>query len=284
MKPILRTYAGDFSLTIAAMLYGTTFFVMKLIQSGSDSVAALGWRYTIAGVLLLLATLALRKNPFTNWKWGVLAGLVLYLLMVPQVIGLQYTSASNSGFITGLFVVFVGVLQYVWFRTPIAKHRLFAIVLALIGLWLLTGGVHGVNIGDLITVLAALFYAVDILILTHISQKLGTHALVLSFQHIAVAGMLALLTAPLIGESLSVTTTAAWQGIVYLAVFGSAIAVWLQVWGQQFVTPVRAGLLLGLEPLFGAVFAAFFIQEQLGVTAWLGGICIVLAIGISELK
>lgn len=115
MKLKLKTYISDLGLLYAAAVWGATFFIVKDSLKNVDPVVLVGDRFLLAAILLGTYLLFRRVNVFSHIKYGLILGIFLWLLYVPQTIGLKYTSAANSGFITGLFVAFVPIFAFLFF-------------------------------------------------------------------------------------------------------------------------------------------------------------------------
>jgi len=148
----------DTGLFYCARIWGSTFFIVKDVVASVDPVALTGYRFFISA--LALAPWALtRPHPLRVLKEGVILGALLLLLYVTQTAGLVYTTASNSGFITGTFIFFVPLFLLLFLREKPTAGQWMAVALAVAGLWLLTGGISGFNRGDALTVFAAMAYA-----------------------------------------------------------------------------------------------------------------------------
>ena len=283
-----KSALADLGLLFAAVLYGSTFFVMKDLLTAVHPVTLLAYRFIVAGVLLL--ALAATRKQFSHhirnlnqWKYALAMGAVLWGLMIPQVVGLQFTTASNSGFITGLFVVIVPLLSWVVFRQQVGTMKWLAISLAMLGLWLLTGGISGLNLGDALTLVTAGLYAVYIIVADRALQQASSNALLLAGQHLLVAAILTWLTAAVVQAPLDVPTFSNVLQLGYLAVIATGVSTVVQMWAQRYTTPVKAGLLLGTEPLFAALLAWTLGGEEFVLIAAVGGLLIVLAIMVAEL-
>jgi drug/metabolite transporter (DMT)-like permease len=172
---------ADAGLLYAAAIWGSTFYIVKDGLQSLTPLSIVAYRFMLAAVLLLAWLLFKKKNPLKNSLRGIILGAILWSLYIPQTVGLQFTSASNSGFITGLFVAFLPPLYWMFFRRIPPIQRQLAVVISLIGLWILTGGLVEINTGDLLTLGGALFYALHILVADRYVKK-GTDLLVLSFQ------------------------------------------------------------------------------------------------------
>lgn len=148
-----KVIAYEFGLLYAAAIWGATFFIVKDALSAIDPLVLVGHRFTIAAAVLAVVLPLTGRSLIRQWRQGVVLGLMLWFIYAPQTVGLKFTTASNSGFITGLFVVFVPLLAFFLFRRRATSRELLALGLAFIGLWFLTGGIDAINLGDLITLI-----------------------------------------------------------------------------------------------------------------------------------
>ena len=218
---------------------------------------------------------------------GALMGLALGAGYVFQTFGLERTTASNAGFITGMMVVLVPVLQGLVWRTWIRGGALAGVLLAAVGLYLLSGGTSGLRLGgDGLVFLCAVSFAAHILLT---SAYAGGHdASVLTFVQLAtvtvvttvlaVGGALAGLSPPLaLPAEPSVLFSLAVTGV-----FASAVAFYVQTFAQKHAPPTRTAVILTMEPVFAGVFGYLLADERLGVTGWIGAGLILAGMVASE--
>jgi drug/metabolite transporter (DMT)-like permease len=273
---------SELGLVYCAAVWGATFFMVKDALADVDPVAMVAHRFLLSA--LLLAPFALtRPARFKHLKESLILAVLLFLLYVSQTIGLGYTSASNSGFITGLFVIFVPLFLLVFFGKPPTKVQWGASVLALAGLWLLTGGVRTANFGDAITLIAAATYAGHLLA-TDKYVRADADVLVLAFHQFWMTGALAALAVQASGRSFAVAGTPAKSTIVFLAFVPTLSAFFIQMKAQKSVPPVKVSLIFSLEPVFAAVFAWTLGGERFAPSRAAGGALIVAAMMAGELS
>jgi len=206
-----------------------------------------------------------------------------------QTSGLQYTTASNSGFVTGSSVVLVPLLLGVFWGRRLTRWIYVGAFGALVGLYFLTvpsEGLRYLNRGDVLTFIGAGFYAVHIILVGEYSQEHSVSALSL----IQVAGC-ALMAWPLT----AVAGAIHWQpvrfewnwpllmGIVICAVFATAVAFTVQLWAQQYTSPGHAAILFALEPVFAVITSYFVLNERLTARALKGAGLVVAGILLAEL-
>jgi drug/metabolite transporter (DMT)-like permease len=268
-----------FGLILAAAFWGSTFFLVKDTINSIDPVILIGYRFTAAAIIL--AIFLDKKKLFHRWKDGLFLGTILLFLYLTQTIGLKYTTASNSGFITGLFVLFLPVCSFIIFKKLPTWMKLVEIGMATFGLWLLTGGMKDMNLGDMLTLMTAIFYALHILFADKFIKDCDPY--ILSFQQFLVTGIGSLIIGLLIGSSFELVSSVI-PSVIFLTLFPTLIAFVIQLLGQKIVPAVQVSLIFSLEPVFGAIFAWTLGGEQFIIGRALGGLLIFIAMILSTLK
>jgi len=273
---------ADLGLFYAAAIWGSTFFIVKTALEGIDPVVMVAYRFLIAGLILLVYLLIKKKNVLANLKPALFLGLMIFVLYITQTIGLKYTTASNSGFITGLFVAFIPLFLKLLFKKNPTILEILASGVSLIGLWILTGGLEDVNIGDIITIGSAVTYALHVLYSDYYIRK-NLDPLVLSCQQFLLVGVLALFSALVFGLDVLTFNRYAVYATLFLALFPTLSAFVIQMFAQKIRSPLRVSLIFALEPVFAALFAwTIGGEEVIGYRA-VGGFVIFLALVISGL-
>jgi drug/metabolite transporter (DMT)-like permease len=258
-------------LALAAALFGTTFVVVKDALDVLSPLAFVGWRFAIGAMVLLVIG---RPAGRAVWRDGSIAGIVLFAGYATQTIGLGLTSATNSGLITGLYVVFTPLIAALARRTSPAAATIAGAALSVAGLGALTiTNTLTFEAGDVWTLACAVAFAVHIVLLAHLAPRhevLGFTAVQLSV--VAVAGLVLsgiIEDAPLPPESV-------WPTLLATGLIVTGGAFLIQVWAQTVVGPSRTAIVLALEPLFAVVTAALILRERLGVRGWIGAALIMV--------
>ena len=265
-----------------AAIWGSTFFLVKDALANIDPIILVAYRFLLAG-LLLAGYLAVSGRPILKGlKQATFLAVVLYLLYVPQTIGLKYTTASNSGFITGLFVTFVPIFLRTIFKRKPTVMEVAASIVSLIGLWVLTGGMRDINIGDMLTLMAAITYAIHVLYIDKY-MKAGMDPWVITCQQFLIVGVLSLITGLVLDLPFAVGGVSTWWIVVFLALFPTMSAFVIQVLAQKILTPVRVSLVFALEPVFAGLFAWTLGGEIFIKHRALGGLLIFIALILSGL-
>ncbi len=282
-------WQADCALALVALVWGSTFVVVKQAITQISALYFLSLRFSLASLCLLILFLpALRRLParrlVSGLRGGLLTGLFLWSGYVLQTFGLHYTSAGNSGFLTGLYIVLVPVIGAVVYRQRPSAREVFGLALAAVGMLMMTlpnsGTRFTINLGDLLTIACAVAFAFHLLVLGHFSKRESVEAVALG--QIACAAALSTLSLTL------EKPVAHWSGgvvmaIVLTAVFATALAFALQTWGQKHTTPTRTALIFALEPVFALVTAWAF-GEPLRWVAVAGGVLILAGILAVELR
>ncbi|UCE95549.1 MAG: DMT family transporter [Candidatus Bathyarchaeota archaeon] len=266
---------SELGLLYSAALWGATFFIVKDVLREVDPIVLVGYRFILAATLLGGVCLVAKKPLLKNIRHGLLTGFILWLLYVSQTAGLNITTASNSGFITGLFVAFVPIYSFALTKRRPTLMEIIATIVSLFGLWMLTGGLKDINIGDLLTIIAAATYALHILILDKYMNE-GDDPYLLSFQQFLFVGTISLLIGVISGLNFSLVETQTMGVIFFLAFFPTLSAFVIQVVAQKITKPLQVSLILALEPVFAGLFAWTLGNEPIIIHRAIGGLFIVI--------
>ncbi len=277
---------AELLLVTVTVFWGGTFPLVKEAIVDLPVMSFLWVRFLLAAILLLL--FAGRGILTLGWRGvgrGVLLGTLLFLSYLFQTWGLALTTSTNTGFLTGLNVVWVPLLAGPLLHKSPAFGAKIGVSLALCGLFLLTWqpGTLSVNPGDLLVLVCSFFVALHILGLDALTEGFDGRAL--TFVQVATMAIWSLLGS-LAYEP--VTWPRSWPidlvvALVITAVFATVYAFWVMTSFQRLTTPTRAALIYTLEPVFAAIFSILLLAEQLSSLAWVGGAMIVLGMVIAEL-
>ena len=273
---------ADVGLFYAALIWGSTFFIVKGVLDDIDPVVMVGYRFLIAGGLLAVFLWRTGRSFTQGIGRAAFLSVILYSLYVSQTVGLRYTTASNSGFITGLFVFFTPALLRILFHSRPTLMEWVASFISLGGLWVLTGGLHDINIGDLLTLIAALTYALHVLY-SDKYMKAGVDPYTISCQQFLLVGLMSVVTGWIFNLPFAAHSTSAWLVVVFLALFPTLSAFVIQMLAQRITSPIRVTLIFALEPVFAAIFAWTLGGETPVAHRAAGGLLIAAALALSGL-
>jgi drug/metabolite transporter (DMT)-like permease len=285
-----RHWQAEAALVLLALIWGGTFVVVKEALHDISTMYFLALRFTFAALcMVLLFARAFRnmsrRKLLCGFRAGLIVGVLLWLGFALQTWGLEYTSAGNSGFLTGLYIILVPVISAVVFRRKPRMLDIVGVAAAGIGLVLLTAPAPaqglGFNRGDVLTIACAVAFAIHLLTLGHFSQRESFEAVATG--QVACTALVSALG--LFFERPRATWHAAlWAAILITGLFATALAFSLQTWAQQYTTPTRTALILSLEPVFAFLAAILFAHEAATWRSVLGGALIVAGIVVVELR
>ncbi len=270
-----RNVRADLILLLVAVIWGFGFVAQRL---GMDELGPFGFngsRFLLGALSLLPLLLVFKAKPGQGdmgklLKGGVLAGLLLFVGASLQQVGLQYTTAGNAGFITGLYIILVPVIALCWGQKT-GLNTWSGALLAVSGLYLLSVNEDfSINYGDMLELIGALFWAGHVLLIGKLSPQMDS--LRLSLVQFVVCALLCLGVA-LVWEPGTLTPAnlvGAWQPIVYAGVFSVGIAYTLQVVAQKDAPASHAAIILSLEAAFAALGGWWLLDEQLDGRALTG--------------
>ncbi|GAC1038388.1 DMT family transporter [Pseudomonas sp. No.117] len=265
-------------LLATALVWGTSYAVVKDAVVLYPVLGYLALRFCLTALLLAPT---LRGEGRRAWRPGVPTGLLLLAIFLSETFGVALTSASNAAFLISLCVALTPFAEW-WLLGQRPEGRaLGAAALAVVGAGLLTRGVTlSFNLGDGLILLAAVLRAINVCVVRRRLQRASAPipALALTAVQTGVVGLVCLLLFAL-GPGLAPLPVQPgfWLATGYLVLFCTLGAFLAQNYALGRTSATRVALLMGAEPLFGALFAAFWLDERLGLWGWLGGLLIVIA-------
>lgn len=286
-KIIPSHFAGDAVLLGVSVIWGTSFAIIKEALGETPPENLLFLRFFLA-CLILLPVGWMRRKTWSGelLRPGILIGFFLFAAFFTQAWGLVFTSASRSGFLTGLSVVFVPLLSILIFRHMPPRPTLVGAGLAFLGLYLLTSADRiqalPFNWGDFLTLVSAVFWAAHILALGRFSP--GGDTFWLTFVQLVTSCVGSLGWVSLTGNLDLRISVGVWGAAGYLAVFCTLLAYLGQTWAQARTSPTRTAIILSMEPVFAALFAWFWLGERMGLWGWMGASLILGGIFLAELR
>ena len=280
LSPRARRWS-DIGLFYCAAIWGSTFIVVKDALTGVHPVAMVAIRFGMAALLLLPWVLR-RPRVTANFKEGAVLSVLMSALYITQTFGLVYTSAANSGFITGLFIIFIPVWMFLLRRQRPKWLEAVSAGLAVYGLWLLTGGAGGFNRGAALTLITAVTCGAHV-VFTDKYMKAGADMFLLAFHQFWCVSLIAFLLGAVMGYPVAVAGFKWWGVMIFLAVFPTLSAYFIQMAAQKESEPFKVGLIFTLEPVFAALFAWTLGGEKFMLIKAAGGFLIVSGMLLGEL-
>jgi drug/metabolite transporter (DMT)-like permease len=269
------------ALILVTAVWGITFVQVKDAVELYPLLAFLAIRYVIATAAL--APIAVRRLGGFG-REGLVAGAVLGGLIALgiglQTAGLERTTVTSTGFITGLYVLFTPLLGLALFRTPIPRSLWAGVALALLGLALLSGVPQGSGRGDLLVLISAFVQAFHIVMVERYANRFDVFAL--TFVQVAAAAV-AFGAVSLAFEELTVPRGwTVWSALIVTGLFAVAFAYVVQVWAQRRVSATRIAIVFSLETVFAGLFGYLLAGDRLGALGFAGCAAIFAGIVVAE--
>jgi len=275
---------AEAALLATTLIWGSTFTAVKLGMQEISPVLLIVIRFSLATAFFLVF---FRRQLFPIHTSAIIKGSILgfflFLGFVFQNIGMVYTTASKSAFITSMMVVFVPLLQFIVERRSPNLGNILGVVIVTAGLWFLTQPTGSAfNIGDALTLGCALVFAIYIVYLDVVSQEMSTSQL--TFLQMASNTVFSFIAVVLFENVMFTFSAFSLLTLAYLTVFATIVSVWVQTRFQKDTTPTRAVIIFTIEPVIASVIAHLVLGEQLGTLGILGGGLIIGGVLISQLS
>jgi drug/metabolite transporter (DMT)-like permease len=269
-------------LVAVTAVWGVTFVQVKDAVALYPLFAFLAVRFAIASCTLAVpAARRLGSLGRGGVAAGVFAGGLLGAGYALQTAGLERTTVSSTGFITGMYVVLTPFLALLVFRVRAGAGAWAGVLLATIGLALLAGVYRGSVAGDLLVLAGAAVYSLQIVLMERFAPRYDAIAFTLVEMLTSFGGLLAI--ALVLGDLHAPHGLKVWSALLVTGVFASAFAFLAQTWAQRRTTATRTALAFSLEPVWTAFFGVTLAGDRLGATAWLGCAVIMAGILVAEL-
>ncbi len=274
-------------LLLAGAVWGMGFIAQTTAMDDIAPYTFVGARFIIASLVLIpfamwetkRAELALPRIAYLQF---VMIGFVLFLAMGLQQVGLLTTTVTNSGVLTGLYVIFVPILALLLYRT--IPHFIVwpSVILTFTGIYMLSGGaLTSLSYGDVLTIACAACNALQMVFIARYAIKYNRPMTFsfLQFLSIAVFGTLVAITT----EQISIAPLMnALPEILYAGILSSALAFTIQAVAQRYTTAPQAAIFMSTEVLFAALFGAIFLGERIAFIGYMGGLLIFIAMILTE--
>jgi drug/metabolite transporter (DMT)-like permease len=265
------------ALLAVTAVWGVTFVQVKDAVELYPLFAFLAVRFAIASITLAVpAGPRLRTLGRRGWVAGVGLGLLLAAGYALQTAGLQRTTVSSTGFITGLYVVFTPLLALVLFRVRAGVAVWAGVALSTLGLALLSGVDAGSLTGDLLVLAGSAAYSLQIVLMERFAPRHDPLAFTQAEMLAACGGFAAVALA--LGQVELPRGWTVWGALLVTGVFASALAYLVQTWAQQRTSATRTALAFTMEPVWTAIFGFWLAGDRLGTWGWAG--CAVIMAGI----
>ncbi|MBO5482653.1 MAG: DMT family transporter [Spirochaetaceae bacterium] len=280
-------WLSGIGLILVTVIWGVAFVVVKNTLDAIPAVYLVALRFTVATLALCLVFAPRLKNlNKSTLLHGIGIGVFLFLAYTFQTIGCKYTTAGKNAFLTTIYVILVPFINWGLTKKRPDAFSVVAAVLSVVGIGLLSlRGDLSMNIGDVLTLVCGLGFALQIVFIARWSQE--DDPILLTIIQIAVTAFFSWILAPFIDGKLPVAAIKnpeVIKGILFLALFSTMICFLLQNVCQKYLRPSTAALLMSFESVFGVLAGVIFLHELMDVKGIIGCCLMFLAVVISETK
>jgi len=269
-------------LAIVTIFWGASYLFMKMGLSSLPPFYFIALRFLLAFLLAgVIFHQRLWRVDRRTIQHAFLLGTLLFLVFAFVMMGVQSTTTSHAGFLVSLTVIFVPLFSALFFKQKLARQVVIGVVLTTVGIALLTlKGGFTIKQGDLLCILAAVCYAMHIVVTGQLTQR--SDSVALGILQLGACGIISLVISLWI-ESPTLPTPSAWVAIFALGILCSAIGFVVQTVAQKYTTAAHAGLIFSLEPVFAALFGYMFLGEVLPLKGYIGAALVLIGILYAEM-
>ncbi len=260
---------ADVTLLMVALIWGLAFVVQRIAAPQVGVFLFNSARFLLGALVMIVFSFFIQNGKFKRLNssssdriWIGLAGSLLAAGAGFQQAGLQFTTAANAGFITGLYVVLIPLFLAIGFRQRLESRIWIAALFATIGLFLLsTNGQMILNAGDALVFLGSIFWGLHVILIGSLVKRLDV--INLAIGQYLVCGIINLVIGLWLEVELIPELLQGWWTVAYTGLISVALGYTLQIAGQRFAPPADAAILLSLEAVFAALGGWIFLQEGL---------------------
>ena len=276
-------------LVLVTLCWGISYYLMDLALTDMDPFTLNAHRFL--GAFAVAGLLSYKKVKDVNritLKYSVLVGAALVFVDIGATFGVKYTTLSNSGFLCALTVVFTPLIAWVFLRQKLDRKMTLSVVICFIGIALLTlKDDFSINLGnlkgDLLCIICAVAYAIDLLL----TEKAVSHKEVDAYQlgvfQLGVTGLCNLILAIIVETPHFPTTGNVWGAVIFLSIFCTGVAFVVQPVAQQYTSASHVGVIFALEPVFAGIVAFALAGEVLSPKSYFGAVLMIASIFIMEI-
>lgn len=269
---------ANFLIVLVALFWGSTYFLTKMAVEELEPFNLTALRFGTAFIITALFFFKrIRNADRTVIKYSIILGVLAVIAVLSMTFGVQYTTASNAGFLISLSVVMIPLISVVVLKKKIKAKLLLSVILATIGIVCLTLNEQlTINKGDILCILCAASFAVQVLIMERIPKTADSVAIgALQLGITAVVNFILSFSL----ENFTVPRDfKVWGVIVILGVFCTAFCYIIQIYSLKNTSAIQAGIILSLEPVFSAIFAYIFLGELLSKQGYIGAILLFISV------
>ena len=266
---------------LLAVIRGSSYIFIKNIITIQSPFEIVFFRFFTTGIILLLFTIKqFKKVNRYDFIFGVLAGIFLFSAFAFQTYGIKYTTVSKQSFLTSLYIIFIPLFNFIFFKKKISKEIAFLFFIILIGVFFISfqdfkNFEISLNLGDILTLLCALGFSLNIITLSQ-TEKYNVNIINITVIQMLIIGILSLIFQFIIEKSrigFSINFS-----LIYLIIVCTMLNFTIQNISQKYISAHIIGLILSLESIFGTFFAVIFLNENINSNFIIGTFLITVSI------
>ena len=271
------------SLLLVTIVWGSGYVVSDILLEHMSAFQLLTGRFGLTFLLLMLVYWKKIKTiKKTTIKRGAILGALLYAAFALQTVGLLFTTPSKNAFLTQMSVVFVPLISYFMLRRQAEIKTQIGIVVSIVGVGFMSlSGFGPVNIGDILSLLCAMFFALQFIFVEKYTKEEDTSSLMIT--QMGAASILSFVVNLFTDDFYLGGNATANMWLIYLALFGTLISYGIQTIAQRNVSASEASLVLSLESFWGMIFSVWILNEVISQREFIGAGLILLGVVISEM-
>ena len=269
---------ANFLIVLVALFWGSTYFLTKMAVEELEPFNLTALRFGTAFIITALFFFKrIRKADRTVIKYSIILGVLAVIAVLSMTFGVQYTTASNAGFLISLSVVMIPLISVVVLKKRIKAKLLLSVILATIGIVCLTLNEQlTINKGDILCILCATSFAVQVLIMERIPKSADSVAI--GALQLGITAVVNFILSFFLENFTVPRDFKVWGVIVILGVFCTAFCYIIQIYALKNTSAIQAGIILSLEPVFSAIFAYIFLGELLSKQGYIGAILLFISV------
>lgn len=278
MRIMNKQLQANFLIVLVALFWGSTYFLTKMAVAELEPFNLTALRFGTAFIITALFFFKrIRKADRTVIKYSIILGVLAVIAVLSMTFGVQYTTASNAGFLISLSVVMIPLISVVVLKKKIKAKLLLSVILATIGIVCLTLNEQlTINKGDILCILCATSFAVQVLIMERIPKTADSVAI--GALQLGITAVVNFILSFFLENFTVPRDLKVWGVIVILGVFCTAFCYIIQIYALKNTSAIQAGIILSLEPVFSAIFAYIFLGELLSKQGYIGAILLFISV------
>jgi len=276
---------ADGMLVLVTLFWGISYLLMDISLEAMGPFTLNAYRFL--GAFFIAVICAFPKVRTVNritLKYSALLGFILLFVYIGATFGVLYTSLSNAGFLCALTVVLTPLFGFLFLRQKTSKKLALVVAMAFVGIALLTLTESlKPRVGDLLCMMCATAYAIDLLITERVVKKEGVNVFQVGVFQLGFTGTFMLILSFFLEKPVIPNSSKVWISVLILSIFCTGMAFIVQVIAQQYTSAAHVGVIFALEPVFAGIVAYFFAGEILSPRAYLGAFLLVCSLFVMEI-